>query len=366
MAEPDSISVVVPTFREVLSLPHLISALEPLAARADWALEVLIVDDDSQDGTVELLAQLQRPWLRLLVRKGRRDLSLSVLEGLRAARGQFLVVMDADLSHPPASISTLLGQLKAGADFAIGSRYVPGGTTSDDWGVLRWLNSRLATLMAWPLVWVRDPMSGFFALRRETFGAARDLDPIGYKIGLELLVKCRCLAIAEIPIHFENRRYGHSKLTLTQQLRFLRHIRRLWTYKHAGVASLLQFFVVGALGTVVNLAPLTALLATGAQPTYAVAIAILVSMLGNFALNRRFSFSYARDGSIARQLAGFLSVSLLAAAINYAVTLSVMRAWPSLRTQWASLVGIVAGTGLNFVLSRYAVFRRRFIRPGSP
>src|SRR5690349_15415001 len=107
--------------------------------------------------------------------------------------------MDADLSHPPEALPGMLTKLREGADFVLGSRYVRGGTTSDDWGVLRWLNSRVATWLARPLTSVRDPMSGFFALRRSTFEAGREFNPIGYKIGLELIVKCGCERVVEVP-----------------------------------------------------------------------------------------------------------------------------------------------------------------------
>jgi dolichol-phosphate mannosyltransferase len=89
--------------------------------------------------------------------------------------------MDADLSHPPEALDRILAKLEEGADFVVGSRYVRGGTTSDDWGALRWLNSRVATLVARPLTTVRDPMAGFFALRRLTFEQGQEFNPIGYK-----------------------------------------------------------------------------------------------------------------------------------------------------------------------------------------
>ena len=107
--------------------------------------------------------------------------------------------MDADLSHPPEVLPAMLAKLDGGADFVLGSRYVSGGTTSHDWGFLRWLNSRVATLLARPLTSVRDPMSGFFALRRSTFELGKDFNPVGYKIGLELIVKCGCERVRRGP-----------------------------------------------------------------------------------------------------------------------------------------------------------------------
>src|SRR5205814_2934642 len=135
----------------------------------------------------------------------------AVLHGARLAQHPVIIVMDADLSHPPEAIPALLAALGS-SDFAVGSRYVPGGSTDDRWSLGRAINSRLATCLARPLTRVRDPLSGFFALRRSTLDAAGPLNPLGYKIGLELLVKCPCRAIAEVPIHFASRARGRSKL----------------------------------------------------------------------------------------------------------------------------------------------------------
>ncbi len=360
---PPRVSVVVPTYREVENIPHLVERLDAVRA-AGLDLELLLVDDDSQDGTEALAGSLALPWVELVVRKADRGLSQAVLEGLRRARGEVLVVMDADLSHPPEKIPELVSALAHGADFAIGSRFVEGGSTDDDWGLFRWLNSRVATLLARPLTSIEDPMSGFFALRRETFEAGRELNPVGYKIGLELLVKCRCALVAEIPIHFDDRRYGESKLSLREQLRYLQHLRRLYDFKFGTWSHLAQFLVVGASGVGVNLAVLTLLLRARMREKLAIAVAIGVSMLWNFGLNRRFSFSYARGRSMLRQLAGFVAASSVGAAVNYAVTLSI---WDAVDTkQLAAMVGVVAGTAFNFVANRFVVFRKEHVRLAPP
>lgn len=226
-----STSIVVPTFREVEALPELIDRVARVRAEDDSILELIIVDDDSRDGTEALLAQRPEPWLKLIVRKQDRGLSQAVLAGLRAARGDILVVMDADLSHPPEAIAEMQRSIVEGADFVVGSRYVPGASTADDWGLFRFLNSRVATLLARPLTAISDPMSGFFAMPRGVFERAHEPSPLGYKIGLELLVRCNCHNVKEIPIHFANRTRGESKLTAKQQLLYVRHLARLYRYK---------------------------------------------------------------------------------------------------------------------------------------
>lgn len=227
-----SVSVIVPTYREAANLAVLVPRVFEVLAEADLPGEMIVVDDASPDDTEAVCKRLARHYpLRLFVRRDERGLSSAVLHGLRRAAEDTFVVMDADLSHPPEKIPDLVSALDDGGDFAIGSRYVPGGGTEDDWGWFRQLNSAVATGLAWPLTSARDPMAGFFALRRTTFERAVTLDPIGYKIGLELLVKCSCERVLEVPIHFRNRLHGESKLSLREQINYLRHLGRLYRFK---------------------------------------------------------------------------------------------------------------------------------------
>ncbi len=351
---------MVPTYREVESIPHLLARIEQLRLSSGLPIEVLLMDDDSRDGSAELTERLALPWARLITRTTDRGLSYAVLDGLQRAQSEVLVVMDADLSHPPERIPEMLKALEAGMDVAVGSRFVEGGSTAHDWGFFRWLNSRIATLLALPLTRLSDPMSGFFALRRSTFLAGRDFNPVGYKILLELIIKCHCRRVAEVPIHFDNRRFGESKLTFAEQLRYLQHLRRLYIYKYGTWSHLMQFLVVGFSGMIVNLALLTALLAAGVADRTAVAVAIALSLVWNFILNRRFSFSYARDRSILHQFLGFVAACALGAAVNYMVTVRLLALTPY--KQLAAMAGILAGTVFNFVASRFFVFRARYIK----
>ena len=352
-----SVSIVVPTYKEAESLPLLLERLDKLRTDAPLDLEVLIMDDNSRDGTVELIASRALPWVRLVVRTENRGLSPAVIDGLNLARHDVVVVMDADLSHPPERIPDLLKQLENGAEFVIGSRYVAGASTDEAWGVFRWLNSKVATLMARPFTRTSDPMSGFFAFRRTLLEKADTLNPVGYKIGLELLVKCGVRRVAEIPIHFAQRQKGESKLSFKEQLKYIQHLRRLFIYRFPNWAHLLQFLVVGGTGVFVNLLVLTVLLQLKVPVKPAIAGAIGLSMIFNFALNRRFSFSYARGGSLLGQLVGYLGACSLGAALNYLITLWMLSTWSTLWPQAAALVGIVAGTGVNFVFCRFLVFR---------
>ncbi len=359
------VSVIIPTYREVENIPHILKRLDALRTRHTLDLEVLFMDDNSRDGSEEAIAASGHGWARMIVRHENRGLSPAVIDGFRAASKPVLVCMDCDLSHPPERIPQMILGLAAGQQFVIGSRYVPGGSTDDDWGLGRWLNSLVATLLARPLTAVRDPMSGFFALRKADFDHAEDLNPVGYKIALELIVKCGFENVGEVPIHFTDRVHGESKLTLAEQLKYIKHLRRLYMYRFANAMHVLQFAAVGTSGVVVNLTVLTLLVALGTPEPLALAAGILVSLVTNFLLNRRFTFSYARGGQIFRQFLAFAGACSVGLVVNYAVALgmrSVLHSDDSLSLQLAALIGILSGMTFNFIGSRYFVFKKKHLR----
>lgn len=227
------ISIIVPAFMEAPNIPILVKEISEVLEPVILEWELIVVDDNSLDGTVGACDSLRRQGLplKLVVRKNKRGLATAVLEGFKEAKAPVFVVMDADLSHPPAAIPLLYQAIQNSADFAIGSRYIADGGTDDKWTVYRYLNSKIASLLARPLTAVRDPMSGFFALSRTLWERCEDISPVGYKIGLEILVKCKPQNIKEIPIQFRSRVFGESKLSIKQQLLYLSHLRSLFVYK---------------------------------------------------------------------------------------------------------------------------------------
>ena len=225
------LSIIIPTYQEALNAPGLLKRISLARETGSLDCEVLLMDDNSQDGIIEAVKIADFSWARVIVRKSNRGLAPAVIDGFSHASGTILVVMDADLSHPPEKILALVKAVESGAEMAIGSRYAPGGSTDKQWGWLRQLNSKAATWMARPLTNAKDPMSGFFALRKQLITEASDLSPLGYKIGLELIVKCSITKITEIPIVFVDRAAGESKLTLRQQWLYLRHLIRLYKYR---------------------------------------------------------------------------------------------------------------------------------------
>ncbi len=236
------LSVVVPTYGEVDNIALLTERIFNTVRAAGIAAELILVDDNSQDGSLEVVESLKDEYpIHMIVRDNERGLSTAVLRGFERARAKIFLVMDADLSHPPEKIPDLYGPINNNeADFVFGSRYVSGGQTKD-WPLLRRLNSWIATMLARPLTSATDPMAGFFCLDRRTWQRAARLNPLGYKIGLELLIKGRCKKLKDVPIEFADRHAGKSKLTFKQQLFYLIHLRRLYFFKHPVPSALLLY-----------------------------------------------------------------------------------------------------------------------------
>ncbi len=221
-------SLVLPTYNERETLPVLIAALTPLAARMD--LEVVVVDDASPDGTAAVASRLAAEGsvpLRLVRRPGKAGLASAVLAGAAASAGCIIAVMDSDGSHPPDTLDALVAALEEGADVAVASRYAGGRIAG--WPLWRRAMSLAATAAARALfrLRVRDPLSGYFAARREVF-ARRTYWGIGFKVLLEILARNPDLAVREVPYAFTDRASGRSKLSLKEVIAYLQLLRRLW------------------------------------------------------------------------------------------------------------------------------------------
>jgi len=234
------VSVVVPTFREDGNVEALTRRVFRATRAAGLDAELIFVDDDSGESTlateriVRRLSEEEGYNVRVHVRRRGhgRGLSSAVLLGLqKLATADYMLVMDADLQHEPESVPDVLAPVIEGrADFAVGSRHVAGGEARD-FKLSRRVISAGATLLARPLTTCTDPMSGFFALPRSTLRRAERLNPMGYKIGLELMVRCDARRIVDVPIRFKDREAGESKLTLKQNALYLVHLANLYSFK---------------------------------------------------------------------------------------------------------------------------------------
>ncbi len=224
------ISLIIPTLNERGSIERLFAGLAEQACRiAPHALEVVMVDDGSHDGTVETARSTSFPFQRKIIQRQERGLATAVLRGFAEASGDVLGVMDADLSHPTELIPTLVAAL-AEHDLVIASRNIAGGAV-EEWPWYRQKASQTATWLVRPLgVRVRDPMSGFFFLHRRVLDGVV-CSPIGYKILLEILVKGHAKNIVEIPYTFRNRDVGKSKMGTREGMNYLQHLARLYGWK---------------------------------------------------------------------------------------------------------------------------------------
>ena len=303
------ISIVVPTLNEARNLPALTERID--AALRGRSYELLIIDDAGGDETPEVCAALSERFpIYLHVRQQPMGgLSGAVICGLDRARGELLVVMDADLQHPPESIPELLEPLDRGdVEFVLGSRHVPGAQVDQRWGSLRRINSGVASLLARPFAGqTRDPMSGFFALRAETYARAGKLNPTGYKIGLELLCKCRVRRVKEVPISFGVRAAGESKLNLRQRLRFIDHLSRLYDFCFPRAAAWAKFAILNMVAWIIAFGIYVKLISFDVNAVIAPSVSFVVAVAASAIFQMR---SMRVRGSIGRGWIDFALVSL--------------------------------------------------------
>jgi dolichol-phosphate mannosyltransferase len=304
------LTVVIPTYNEAANVRQLLDELAGALAGLDSA-EVLFVDD-STDGTDVLIAQLA-PTAGFPVRVLHREapeggLGGAVVAGLRAASTPWCVVMDADLQHPPAVAPLLVAAgERADAALVVASRYAAGHQDAGFAGPIRSLISRMCTRLvraAFPrtLAGISDPMSGFFAIRRDLWHG-HDLQPRGYKILLELAVRTRPATVAEVGYRFAPRHAGESKAGLAEGLRFLRHLITLRFDAWGG--RMLAFAAIGASGVLPNLAADWLLLHAGLGYLAAAILANQAAMLWNFLLIDLALFRRRRSRRRAARLGRF-------------------------------------------------------------
>jgi dolichol-phosphate mannosyltransferase len=225
------LSVIVPTYNERGALPELADRLTATFQQGGLDAEIIIVDDASPDGTAALAEDLaDRYPVRVLRRPGKLGLASAVLDGLKLAQGDLIAVMDADLSHPPEALLAMVRAIdEGGADLAVGSRYVPSGGM-EDWPWSRQIVSKVANLLTLGLTPVHDATSGFFVVRRTALQGVR-LNPIGFKIGLEVIARARYQRCVEVPYTFTDRKHGFSKFTRREVVSFLQQLAILYGEK---------------------------------------------------------------------------------------------------------------------------------------
>lgn len=327
--------------------------------------ELLLVSDPGQPATHDKILQLATgdPATRVLEVAEHTDLSQAYVQGLRAARGELLVSVGTSVRRPGDTVRHLLGTMREGdeeAELVVGKRHLSGGQRPGHNALLRWLHHRALRLMHGPAGGIDDPTSDVLALRRDVLERAPLLRPIGHATALELLVRCGCRRVRQIPVTIRNDAWWQH-LDGGDRIAYLRHLKRLTDYKYGAFSQLIQFGMVGATGMVVDLTAYALLLRGGIPLELAGAAAIWIAMSWNFLLNRYLTFSYSRNDEILSQYLRFCATCSLGGVISWSVRVGLPHLVPFFERflLLAALLGIVAGTASNFLISRYWVFTRR-------
>lgn len=332
-------------------------------------MHVLVVDDNSPDGTADIVRSLMAEYGKLhLITGEKRGLGAAYIRGMRhvleTMRADAVFEMDADFSHKPADVPRLVRELEKGADFVIGSRYVRGGSIPREWGALRRANSRVGNIVARYLAGiyrVKDCTAGFRAIRTALLERI-DWDTLrvqGYAFQIALLYEAviRKAEIVEIPVDFIDRTQGDSKLGLSDIIEFLKSAAWL---RFRSSTTFIKFGLVGASGVLVNLGAFALLLHAGLDKYFASPVAIELSIIWNFLLNNYWTFRWRETGDRVR-IRGlkFNAVSFLTLGVSYGTFVSLSIAFPAVSPYWHQLAGIVPAALLNYFLNSYWTFRDR-------
>ena len=367
--------VIIPTYNEAENIkPLLLSIIATLHEVTGYSVDILVVDDYSPDGTGTIVQKLAQKHRNIQLLSGKKaGLGDAYIRGLRYGLDQpkydAFVMMDADFSHSPSYIPRLLRTLDQGYDYVIGSRYIPGGAIPDDWSILRILNSKVANLLARTFAGigrtVYDATSGYKAIRTSSLQTI-DLDNLrvsGYffQVALTYAFNSKSkLQITEIPIAFENRKNGASKIGVKDVVEFVYCAYTL--NPQSSARTFVRFCVVGISGVVVNLGTLTVLVRYfHISPLLGGAIAIETSIASNFLLNHVYTFRNDTGSSRQRlihRFSKFNATSLTGAAISFAV-FSVLYKFIGLQYIIADALAIIPSVCFNYWASSTFVWKDR-------
>jgi len=351
------VTIVVPTYNEAENIGRLIREITKSMENSGYKdnFEILVVDDDSPDGTcleVRRLAEKDRR-IRCLLRRNKKGLATAILRGIHWARGEYVVVMDADFQHPPEVVPKLVETaIRTGADIVVASRYTRGGGVSG-WSRLRLLMSKTAILIARILVpgarSTSDPMSGFFLVRKSVVEEEK-LNPRGYKILMEMLEKLSYSKVVDVPYVFRNRLAGKSKLGARTIIDFLIHALQL--------SPMTRFATIGLLGALANLIVMSLLLILGVNKYLASLAGIEAGILFNFVFHEAWTFKTKLKGNWKERLVKYHLASAGGTSTTF-LTMALLTSLAGFSAVAAQAAGIAAGFALNYALSLTKIWSRK-------
>ena len=361
------IVVILPTYNEKDNIALIIRALQEQFKKIAHDMNILVVDDNSPDGTAEIVRAEGRSASNIFLITGQKQgLGAAYVRGMKYAVDRLhadeVMEMDADFSHKPEDVPRLIEAIDRGADFAIGSRYVPGGKIPESWSFFRRMNSKWGNVFARyvaGMYQVRDCTAGFRAIRSEVI---RKIDPDtlrvrGYAFQISLLHEAilNNAVIREIPVEFVDRKRGETKLGLSDIVEFMLNA---WWIRFERSKTFLKFSIVGAAGVVVNLASFTVLMNMGLNKFIASPVAIEFSIVSNFLLNNFWTFS-KRDMNDKIHIRGlkFNIISFVALGVSYSTFLILSVIDPAGIPQIHQAAGIVPATLINYFLNSYWTFK---------
>jgi len=344
------ISVIVPTYNEKENLGRLVERVFEALKGVDF--EIVVVDDNSPDGTGQLADQiaLKNSNVKAVHRPGKLGLGTAILDGVKASEGEFVSVIDADLQHPPELLKVMLEKAVEGNDVVIASRYVEGGRV-EGWSFTRRLISKGALWLSHILLprtrGVKDTLSGYFVFKKDVIGGVQ-FNARGFKLLIEILVKGKYNKVVEVPYTFKPREVGESKMKLNEIFNYLRQVIRLSNYRA------FKFMAVGVSGVFVNLGALWYLKSfIGISELVAGALAIELSILSNFLLNDFWTFRDRRRGRFVHRLIKCHG-SAIGPLVNF-VTLVVL-VWVGVHYLVSDAIGILLGFAANYLFSETVIW----------
>lgn len=345
------LSIIIPTYNEKDNIPILLHRIEALGMND----EIIVVDDNSNDGTAEVVQRLSSKYnnIHLIERPSKMGISSAVKDALGIASGKYALVMDGDLQHPPELIPKLLREIRKGKDIVVASRYMKGGKS--EFGLHRKIVSKVATFFAHMSLQetekISDPLSGFFIFRRNLI-KPEDIQSQSYKVLLEVVVASHSMNISEISYRFNKRKYGKSKLGGKEFIRFIALVLKLSRY------STLKFLAVGLTGSIIQLGILDILYGNLHLVEYlALPIAIESSIISNFICNNFWTYKKRlSSGSAMKKFFHYNISSMMAFIINFSVATILTLTILSSNYLIADMAAIIASFGVNFMGSNTFVW----------